>query len=95
MSTQHFATKILYQPLVRSSAARINAELLQEAERLRDVDDAGRRWSKKHFPGGYTSYGSLDKLHSLSSIFGAFEERVNKHVVRNGWAPLGANTLRV
>jgi uncharacterized protein (TIGR02466 family) len=72
----------LYQaPLVRARAAgrRINRELLKECYQFRDFDDAGRKWSKKNYPGGYTSYGSLDHLHRISSTFADLEQRLLRH----------------
>lgn len=56
-----------------------NRELLQECHQLRDFDDAGRRWSARNYPGGYTSYGSLDKIHKMSSTFIELESHLNRH----------------
>ncbi len=39
-----------------------------------------RRWSQASYPGGYTSYGSLDRLHRFSSTFGELRERIDRHV---------------
>jgi uncharacterized protein (TIGR02466 family) len=75
-----FPTLIYHAPLRRAGVARFNAELLQECLQLRDFDAAGRRWSKRNYPGGYTSYGSLDKLHKFSSTFGELEKRLSRHV---------------
>ena len=71
-----FPTFIYCAPLLRTGAARFNAELLKEAYQLRDFDRAGQRWSKKNYPGGFTSYGSLDKLHQFSSTFGELQRRI-------------------
>ena len=38
-----------------------------------------RRWSRTGYPGGYTSYGSLDQLHRLSSTFAALQRRLDRH----------------
>ena len=75
-----FPTFIYCAPLLRTGAARFNAELLKEAYQLRDFDRAGQRWSKKNYPGGFTSYGSLDKLHQFSSTFGELQRRIDRHV---------------
>src|ERR1051326_1261494 len=71
---------IYYAALQRSGAA-FNRELLKECYQLRDFDDAGRKWSAKNYPGGFTSYGSLDKLHRFSSTFEALEKKITRHVL--------------
>ncbi len=40
-----------------------------ECRSLRDYDKAGRDWSRRNYPGGYTSYASLNELHHFSSTF--------------------------
>jgi uncharacterized protein (TIGR02466 family) len=75
-----FPTFIYYAALQRAGAARFNRELLKECCQLRDFDDAGRKWSARNYPGGYTSYGSMDKLHKFSSTFEALEKKISRHV---------------
>src|SRR3954463_8830279 len=43
-------------------------------------DRAGRRWSKDHGYGGYTSYASLNDLPRRASIFAELERALSKHV---------------
>ena len=43
-------------------------------------DCAGRRWSKDHGYGGYTSYASLHDLTRRASIFAELERALSKHV---------------
>src|SRR3569623_286079 len=43
-------------------------------------DRAGRRWSRDHGYGGYTSYASLNDLPRRASIFAELERRLAKHV---------------
>jgi uncharacterized protein (TIGR02466 family) len=76
-----FPTQIYYAPLQRSAAAALNRELLKECYQLRDFDEAGRKWSLKNYPGGYTSYGSMDKLHRFSSTFEELQKRITRHVL--------------
>ena len=76
-----FPTFIYYANLQRSGADRFNRELLQECYQLADVDEAGRKWSQKNYPGGYTSYGSMDKLHRFSTTFGDLEKKITRHVL--------------
>jgi len=75
-----FPTLLYTDRLLRTGGAAFNKELLTECRQLREFDDAGRRWSSKSYPGGYTSYGSLDKLHRFSSTFGELERELNRHV---------------
>lgn len=75
-----FPTLIYAEPLVKTGLARWNAELADECRRLRDYDAAGRRWSARNYPGGYTSYGSMDKLQNFSSTFAQLARRLRPHV---------------
>jgi uncharacterized protein (TIGR02466 family) len=77
-----FPTLIYHEPLLPRGAARFNAELAAECRQLRDYDAAGRRWSAKNYPGGYTSYASMNELHKFSSTFAALERRITAHVRR-------------
>jgi uncharacterized protein (TIGR02466 family) len=74
-----FATRIYHAPLGRAWAS-LNRELLAGCRQVAEVDDAGRSWSRKNYPGGYTSYGSIDKVHRLSSTFMELERLLNRHV---------------
>ncbi len=75
-----FPTHIYHEPLQKSGLARLNDELADECRRLRDYDAAGRRWSEKNYPGGYTSYASMNELHRFSSSFATLEEKLRRHV---------------
>jgi uncharacterized protein (TIGR02466 family) len=75
-----FPTFIYAEPLMKSGLDRFNADLGKECLALRDFDKAGRRWSLRNYPGGYTSYASLNELHRFSSTFGGLERRISRHV---------------
>lgn len=75
-----FPTLIYCEPLQRAGLAALNRALVNECHQLRDYDDAGRRWSKKNYPGGYTSYASLNELHRFSSTFAELERKLTRHV---------------
>jgi len=75
-----FPTYIYCEPLQSSGAAHFNAGLAEECRKLRDFDAAGRRWSGKNYPGGYTSYASMNALHRFSSTFTALEKKLTRHV---------------
>ncbi len=83
MSTRAFFPTLIYHaPLMRSRSNAFNRELLHESRLIRDNDPYGQRWSRKNYPGGYTSYGSLDKLHRLSSTFAELERKLIRHALR-------------
>jgi uncharacterized protein (TIGR02466 family) len=75
-----FPTFIYCEPLQKAGLARLNSELADECRRLRDFDHAGRRWSEKNYPGGYTSYASMNELHRFSSTFADLEKKLTRHV---------------
>lgn len=77
-----FPTFLYHEPLQRAGLERCNAELADECRNLRAFDDAGRRWSEKNYPGGYTSYATLNQLHKTSSTFGGLERKLTAHVRR-------------
>jgi uncharacterized protein (TIGR02466 family) len=77
-----FPTYIYCEPLQKSGLARLNTDLADECRRLREFDAAGRRWSAKNYPGGYTSYASLNQLHKFSSTFAHLEQKLTGHVRR-------------
>ena len=76
-----FPTYIYSEPLQARGLPALNASLAEECRQLRDFDAAGRRWSAKSYPGGYTSYASMNELHRFSSTFAALE----KKLLRHGW----------
>lgn len=81
MATQPwFPTYIYSEPLQRAGLTRLNEELADECRRLREFDTAGRRWSEKNYPGGYTSYASMNELHRFSSTFAELERKLLRHV---------------
>ena len=75
----HFPTHIYCEPLQPAGLAKFNAELADECRQLRDYDAAGRKWSAKNYPGGYTSYASMNELHRFSSTFAALEKTFLRH----------------
>ena len=75
-----FPTLIYSAPLQARGAAAFNAELADECRKLRAYDRAGQRWSRERYPGGYTSYGSMDRLHRFSSTFDQLRARIDTHV---------------
>ena len=75
-----FPTRVYASQLQPAGAAAFNARLLHECEQYRADDTAGRAWSRERYPGGYTSYGSLNRMHRLSPTFALLERRLRRHV---------------
>ena len=75
-----FPTFLYCEPLQRRGLAGFNAGLAAECRQLREFDAAGRAWSEKNYPGGYTSYGSMAQLQKFSSTFAALEKKLARHV---------------
>jgi len=81
MSVRALFPTLVYQGRLQQAGWRsFNNELLRECQQVRDHDDAGRKWSAKNYPGGYTSYASLCHMHRISSTFGTLERKLNRHV---------------
>jgi uncharacterized protein (TIGR02466 family) len=79
-SVKGWFTTYIYSAPLRSGGAAWNRESAGECRQIRDFDDKGRKWSEKNYPGGYTSYGSMDRLHKFSSTFAELERRIDRHV---------------
>src|SRR5437868_15155095 len=97
MSTQVLFPTLVYQARLRLRGwRRLNARLLRECRQLALDDAAGRRWSARNYPGGYTSYSSASRMHQLSPTFAELERRLNRHVAAFARAlefDLGGRTL--
>jgi uncharacterized protein (TIGR02466 family) len=75
-----FPTFVYSAALQRNGTAAFNRQLLKECRQLRHDDAAGRRWSAKNYPGGYTSYGSVHWLQRISPTFKALQRKLERHV---------------
>jgi uncharacterized protein (TIGR02466 family) len=75
-----FPTLIHVAPLQKAGAADLNRRLERECVQLSFDDEAGVKWSAKNYPGGFTSYGSQSRMHTVSPTFAALEARLNRHV---------------
>lgn len=75
-----FPTSIYSARLQQGRREDLNEKLLRECRQLRVDDQAGGHWSKKNYPGGYTSYGSVNRLHQISPTFAELESQLNRHV---------------
>ncbi|MDE2051409.1 MAG: hypothetical protein KGL45_07285 [Gammaproteobacteria bacterium] len=77
-----FPTLVYSARLTGAAGGRLNERLLRECRQLSADDAAGRRWSAKSYPGGYTSYGSAHRMHRMSPTFAALERAIDRHVAR-------------
>ena len=75
-----FPTFVYTAALQRQGTREFNRQLLNEARQLREDDKAGRRWSAKNYPGGYTSYGSVHQLQRVSPTFAALQVKLERHM---------------
>jgi uncharacterized protein (TIGR02466 family) len=73
-----FATRIRWKKL--GIPAGLLREIRNTALRLPEMDGDGRSWSKKNYPGGYTSYGSLSELHLQFTIFDRLRKALDREV---------------
>jgi uncharacterized protein (TIGR02466 family) len=73
-----FPTQVFRSQLLESFEIK---NLLKEAALIRANDPEGRLWSKKNYPGGFTTYGSIDRIDLLSSSFLKVRKKLDKSVV--------------
>ena len=76
-----FPTRVYSAKLQASGWEAFNSRLLRECEQYRADDVAGQAWSKGRYPGGYTSYGSLNRMHTLSPTFAKLGAKLQRHVL--------------
>jgi uncharacterized protein (TIGR02466 family) len=74
-----FPTLVYHRTLGLPATGRLGRDIADECASLAASDEAGRRWSRRHYLGGYTSYGSHDRLHLVSSLFGGLRRRIDPH----------------
>jgi uncharacterized protein (TIGR02466 family) len=83
MGTQALFPTLIYTDRLRAAGWRtLNARLLRECRQLRADDAAGRRWSARNYPAGYTSYGSVNRMQRLSPTFAALARELDARVAR-------------
>ena len=81
MAIQSLFPTLLYRGALKAAGGRrFGQRLADECAALAASDAAGQRWSARHYLGGYTSYGSLDRLHLVSSVFASLQRSIDPHV---------------
>src|SRR5947208_14208018 len=80
------AVQLLFPTLVYQARLpgwrRLNAPLLRGCRQLRADDAAGRRWSQRNYPGGYTSYNSADRVHHRSPPCATLARELDRDVAK-------------
>jgi len=80
-----FPTLVYVAPLASAGARpprTLRARLLAECRQLALEDRAGRLWSRRSYPGGYTSYASLSRMQRITPTFALLEHSLGAHVHR-------------
>ena len=75
-----FFPTLIYQAAVTAKASALTKELRREAAILAKIDAHGAEWSKENYQRGFTTYGSMDKLHETSPTFQELEKKLDRHV---------------
>jgi len=78
----HLFPSLVFQERILPSTAKLNAELKKESFKFREIDETGQKWCLKNYPGGYTSYGSLDQLYKISPTFDELRLKIDKSVAK-------------
>jgi uncharacterized protein (TIGR02466 family) len=80
MTTHKFFPTLVYSARLAERRWRpFNDRLLRECRQLRVDDAAGRAWSAQNYPGGYTSYSSVSRMHRVSPTFADLERKIGAH----------------
>lgn len=78
---QAFVTHIYNKSLAAPKVLRpLSNKLLEDVENLLASDEVGHKWSNKNYVSGYTSYGSVDKLHLIMLNFKKLEQILEVHL---------------
>ena len=57
-----------------------NRELVEEIQTISEIDEKGQKWSRKNYPGGYTSYATYNQLHRFSTTFENLRKKIDLEV---------------
>lgn len=81
MTVQRLFPTLVYRGRLKQTGWRaFNNRLLQESLQLRVDDVGGQVWSEKNYPGGYTSYNSVHRMHEVSPTFAELQRLLLRHV---------------
>ena len=79
-----FTTQIYKSSLAskKQELIRLSSKLTDDVDNLLATDQTGHKWSQKNYIDGYTSYGSIDKLHLILPNFTNLEKKISQHVAQ-------------
>lgn len=77
-----FATQIYTASLKQPKWRSFNTQLQRECLQVQHDDQAGRRWSQRNYPGGFTSYSSANRMQQRSPTFAQLERNLSRHVLK-------------
>jgi len=66
--------------LQRGDSRDLNLQLFKRMPAASLGRCGGRRWSLKNYPGGYTSYGSVHRLQTVSPTFESLRRKLKRHI---------------
>jgi uncharacterized protein (TIGR02466 family) len=95
-SIKLFPTQIYLSKNGGKKAKALHARLVRESLVFMELDDEGKKWSKKNYLSGYTSYSSITDLPYRSSNFEALKKLIDSEVqkfVKNLELDLGHKKL--
>lgn len=101
MPTQKAFPTLIYSDVISSKSAEkkeLQRQLRAEISDIKNLDGAGKEWSKKNYKNGFTSYASANELHRFSPTFARLEKLIDRHVAkfcRELDLDLGGNALRM
>lgn len=88
---------LVYEGHLKAQRAALNRRLLSDLGGLELLDRLGRRWSRKNYRGGYTSYGSVTDLHRRFPAYEELERLLQPHAKKYaaglGWKLRGRKLL--
>ena len=95
MATHKFFPTLVYEARLSHGRWRpFNDRLLRECRQLRIEDEAGRAWSTENYPGGYTSYSSVGRMHRISPTFAEFF-KYEGAVIQSGNYEISESPLKI
>ncbi len=65
-----------------AGARRLNSLLEHEISNMLNYDKEGVKWSKAKYQNGYTSFGSLPRLHKTSKVFADFMDIIRPDILK-------------
>lgn len=77
-----FPTFIYEAPLKGGKDEDFARALLEDCHELRENDTEGKLWCKDNYPAGYTSYGTMRKVHRMKPRFAKLERKIWPHIKR-------------